>query len=367
MFGVGQSTTVKSNITIDGIVFTGASGYCFMVGDNNSVTGPYTNIVLQNCELTDNSSANTTSASGVNCCPIALYSHHNCTVTNNYIHDNIGPVLSGDNSHFSAMYIWGDSFGLTLTNNTVVNSGNIHSKEATQYNYTVAYNYVDMTNKTPAGGPSQNTSALYGFNPDGGLGTLTVIHHNILIAPFTYIGLTTDTGQAGWNSPCQVYNNTCIASGNQASGNVGSYGWEMTTGLSPFSFYNNLFVDNGHSLTSNYGYMLYNTDGFTVCDYNCYGGNAGSFFMTVPPGATTTGSFTPRTFLDWKGAINGGGDAHSFNTVATFTNTGTFADQYHVTAGAAFNSGRIGGVSSGATTNMGAWDGTGRPGTSWVS
>ena len=103
-----------------------------------------------------------------------------------------------------------------------------------------------------------------------------------------------------------------------------------------------------------YGYFLVNADAFALIDYNLYSG--GALWTTVPAGNHTSSGATSHTSLtSWQSAV--GGDAHSITTAPTFTNAGSYALQYTTTTGSAYQAGRVGGLSSGAPINLGAWDG----------
>ena len=358
IIGQGHETNLGpnwGNWIIDGLKLTGFSLWAAHIGNYDGVGGAVPNAVIQNCEFTGGSGQNSTAASGVNLAPIVVYTSDNCTVTNNYLHDNFGWT---DNSHFSAMYIWGlgagHGVGLSVTYNTLVNTGNIHSKEATQLNSTIAYNYIDMTSKTPSGGPSQNSTGIFGFNADGNTGTLTVIHHNIVLSYGNYISTENDTGQNGWYTPCRVYNNTFVDVGTNTSGAGGFTAYEMSAGLVPMSFYNNLYWDAGFAI-GGYGYAIAPTDEFSVLDYNIYG--TGDKFNTVAAGGQNSTGATQRTFAAWKTST--GGDAHSStNSTNPFTNNGARALQYQISSGSpAYQTGHVGGTSGGALVNVGAWDG----------
>ena len=359
IIGQGAEVNVGSNWgnwTIDGLRLTGFSLWAVHFGNYDGTRGAVPNATLQNCEIFGGNAQSATVASGVNLAPIVVYTGLDCTVRNNYIHDNFGWT---DNQHFSGMYVWGlgaSQIGISIIYNTLVNSGNVHSKEATQYNATVAYNYVDMTNKIPSGGPDQNAAGIFGFNADGKRGTLTGIHHNIILARGVYIDTQNDTGQNGWYTPVSVYNNTFVNVGTNTAGGAGFTAYEMSAGLKPVTFYNNLYYDNGQS-TGGYGYILVPKDAFALSDYNIFG-SASNAYAYVAAGAQNSGGETTTSFANWK--TQTGTDSHSStNSISLFVNIGALALGYHVQLGSpAYQTGRVGGVPLGAVCNVGAWDGT---------
>src|SRR6185437_14307675 len=158
------------------------------------------------------------------------------------------------------------------------------------------------------------------------------------------------------DSPLYVYNNTVVVIGEHANGYVNG-GYDGSGTGHQVSWYNNLYYSNGQ-VAESYGYCLTNTDAFALCDYNIYG--TWNRFNTVPPAANTSVGLTSYNSLAaWASAI-GGHEAHSStNSANPFTNNGAYAKQYQVGAGSpAYQTGRAGGVATGAACNIGAWDGT---------
>lgn len=377
--------------TVDGLRFTGFSMWAFHVGDSPGGGNAIVGWTIQFCEFTGGNCSFATQASpanGVNCGIIISYCSQNGTVTQNWFHDNVGN--SRDTQHWSCVYQWSlassdKSFNSQYTFNTIVKSGNLHGKEGgppndpNQFNTTIAYNYIDMTGTLATS--EFCGSAIEGFMSTGvDAGAIsTQWHHNVILANSMALSFDNDnTAHCFVNYPLNVYNNTIIFVGNSVSGWVNGGYASSTGGDSPgaphlVSYYNNLYYNQGGIATPQYGYFLTNTDAFDICDYNIYGTFSGGQvkFNTVPAGANTDTSLTSYSTLSaWATAI-GGLEAHSTtNSFATspFTNAGTYSDQFHVQSGSpAYQTGRVGGLSSGAVTNVGAWDGTGRPGASWVS
>lgn len=355
MIGQGYETNVppnKGNFTLSGLKLIGFSLWAIHIGNYDGGGGQPANVIVRDCEITGGSAQKSTAASGVNLGAIINYTSVNAIITNNYIHDNFG---WSDAQHFSAMYIWGlgsGTHGIEISYNTLVNTGCLQQKEGVVYNSTVAYNYIDMTNKTPSGG---NAMGMFGWNADNHLGTLTTIHHNIIIGTGAFIDTANETGQNGWYTPAAIFNNTFVLATNGTSGGGGFIAYEMAAGLRPITFYNNLYHDNGFTPGS-YGYIMTPKDIFSLSDFNIYG-TASNAFTYVPPGGQSSSGATTTSFANWKAQT--GSDAHSsqLNT-NPFTNNGAFAMQFQVESGSsAYQTGRIGGVLSGAPCNVGAWDG----------
>jgi len=309
---------------------------------------------------------------------IIIYCSQNGTVTNNWFHDN---VATSDTQHWSCVYQWSlgstdKTFNTQYTHNTIVKSGNLHGKEGgppsdpNQFNTTIAYNYIDMSSQVATS--EYCGSAIEGFmstGSDAGA-TLTSWHHNVIRANGMALSFDNDNPSHSFvNYPLTVYNNTVVVVGQQTSGflNGGYSSAGVNGGLAnKVSWYNNLYYDNGVT-TGSYGYWLTNVDTFALCDYNIYGTQ--NKFNTLPSGSNTSAGLTARNSLALWAAAIGGLEAHSStNSTNPFTNNGTYADQYQVLSGSpAFGTGKVGGVVGGASINVGAWDGSGRPGASWVS
>ncbi len=285
VYGNGTTSSVKGNLITDGINFTGCSGYCLMVGNNNTVSGPYPNVTFQNLEIYGNSAQTNTTVSGVNESILTTFSTQNLVFTNNYVHDNFGGSAAngGDPSHFSAIYHWATSVGTQITFNTFVNTGNVHGKEGTQSGVTVAYNYIDMSQKTPAGGYDQG---IFGFNCGTGTTNPSSFHHNIIIAT-SYIDLTADTGQTFWNTTAAVYSNTFVQIPNADERRRLSARTKVRSARSGSRSTTTCTTTmEACSLIQPYGYLMLSADACSVLDHNSYGGSAASgAFITLPNGA----------------------------------------------------------------------------------
>ena len=357
-------------VTISGLTLTGAAVWCVTFGQVAGTNTAPSGIVLQNCEITGNSAATSTSASGQNCAPVQLMSGTNALITNNYIHDNFGWT---DNQHFSAVYHWGLGSGTTgtvISFNTVVNSGNLHGKEASQTGTLIENNYVDMTSMTPGGGG--NLACILGFYDNGSLtpgSTQLIIRNNILISNAggagvspgnlggTWIDMTADADTQHYIAyPVQIYNNTLVASA--ALNGCGVLGWEQTAAQKPLTFYNNLFYDAGFNAVNQYGWFWTNADVFTLCDYNIYGTHQGSSWASFSTNGTQGGlNSSAASFTAWKTAVSADANSSTSST-NPFTNGGALSLQYLVQTGSpAYQTGKVGGSGSTAC-NVGAWDGT---------
>jgi len=350
--GTGPQPTNIGNWTLDGLIITGFNAWAIALsGGEDTLPSQVVNATIQNCTLAN--SAN--NVSGTHPGAIMCYAYQNCLITNCMFSNNI--CTSGEDATHagSAVTAWGfggGTSGLVIDHCTILETQGIVIGEdnGTCQNSTIQYCYADFTPTTDvtnvdflSSGTNTTTTATPGNS----------IHHNIIVAgtPRDSIGYSSEQGAA----PEAFYNNTWIRN---ASGLLG-YRYVEASGKSALvTAYNNLMYDNGNSGAGAYGYMAGNVDVFALCDYNIYGTlMSGTQFSTYASGSA--GGATGQTFANWKTAI-GAKDAHSSQSGTNpFTNAGTYALQYTVASGSpAYQTGKVGGLSSGATCNVGAWDGT---------
>lgn len=354
--------------TIDGIEFTGYSMWAFHVGNSPSGGACPISGTIQNCEFTGGNCTYATSANfvnGVNCGVIIVYASVSGLVTNSWFHGNVGNPR--DTQHWSWIYQWGLGSTATANNaykyNTVVSSGNFQGKEATQYNTEIAYNYMDMTGQLATA--EYTGAAIFGCMSDGGSASATGTswHHNVILANVIALDFNnTNPSSSYLTSPLNIYNNTVVFIGKQTDGyaNGGySYSGSGTGSAHHVSAYNNLYYDNGQTISA-YGYWLTNVDSFALADYNIYGSWSNAF-NTVPSGQNGSSGLTAHTLASWGTAIGGLEANSSTNSTNPFTPGGSlkYADNYRISnTSPAYQNGHVGGTSGGAAVNVGAWDGS---------
>jgi hypothetical protein len=347
--GTGPTPTQIGNWTIDGLLFTGFSNWAVTLsGGIDTLTSQPTNCTIQNCGFFNSSTAQTGTHPG----PLMLYDYKNCLVHNCWFYNNISTAAS-DPAHNGASItgegFGGGSSGLTVEYCSFVQSPGMYvfQDNGAALNTTVRYCYFDMTTTT---GISQ-TCALAGLTGPATGQVGNSFHHNIVRGGSFADNVGLDAYYNG--SPTAFYNNTWDRVGGSGGNGLGFRCLETTGQSALISAYNNLMYDNGAGSVS-YGYMACNIDGFALCDYNTYG-TLNQFTTYTASGGTSN---TSRTFAAWQTAI--GKDAHSSaSSVNPFTNNGAYALQYQISSGSpAYQSGFVGGVSSGAVCNRGAWDGT---------
>jgi hypothetical protein len=127
-------------------------------------------------------------------------------------------------------------------------------------------------------------------------------------------------------------------------------------------FYNNLYA--GAADASGYKAFRLNPGGPAVWDYNLYPASGMNWALVTNADLTSLiGTYTTQASVASAVAANGGISGLDGNSVPSsspgFTGTGTLADAYKLSGGSpAKNTGKVGGVSGGATRDIGAWDGT---------
>ena len=370
-FVIGCANTLNSptptnlgNFILDGIAIRNFWWTPVLVGAQGG--SPVSNWVIQNCEIGNGSQNQTTTHPAA----IDCGSSQNGLVTNCWIHDIVNTAADAD--HQTGLEQWGfspQSFGLTVDHCTFTNSPGVYVVSRAGdvvWGTTVQYCFFDLTN---TGVNFNSGRAFFGGScldsPSSQLSGSS-FHHNIVKGGFSMQDCGTpgtassSSGTGNWVTTLQLYNNTWDLAGYSAPAN----GFRMSenagqSGL--FSCYNNLFFDNGAgNFSGPNGYVASNVDGFAVLNYNIYGTK--NAFTTFPSGATSiTGANEQISFASWKTAT--GGDANSTTNATNPFNvnfsSGILAAAYQVASGSvAFQAGKVGGISSGATCNAGAWDGT---------
>jgi hypothetical protein len=365
--GQYPSAYTTSNLTIDGLRFTGFSYRGLDIGAAYNADGPsgIGNVLITNCEFTGGG-FNAGDAED-NCAALWVQGGAGVTISNNWFHDSVGHVAnSGD--HFNAIIVWGPNQGPAATTyntviqyNTIVNAGNVYGKEIKIEGTTCQYNYLDVSNLSVN---SVGFQDFTGYNT-GGLSRTSIFRNNIIIMQ----GNTTGGNSAfGWSTlsnagtfstPVQIYNNTIICTTN-GPGPVVAWISDIGNGAGAMQYYNNIYASKGSGSWNNFGNFRTNPSAIQIMDYNLVpsSGVTWSLYQTASPTSLIASFSTPQTFLTGLLA-NGGistGEAHSLTGAPTFVGTGSYAAQYQLTAASAGKSaGRIGGTSGGAATDMGAW------------
>jgi hypothetical protein len=365
--------------TIDGLRFTGGQFQGTRFGSGSTNDGPaIVNPVLQtNCEFTGFGFNAGSTPDNVN----QTWVDHNTsavTISNNWYHDSVGPT-AGSGDHFNAIQVWGFSatnlcVGTVLQYNTCVNSGNVYGKEGGIHGSFVLNNFIDVSMFTSEAGV-QDFSGLGQSISNTLLTAQTVIQNNIVLqhgntaACDEALGgmstTTSGTNGNGWMTPVIVRNNTVI----NAAGSGAIVGYVQVQagshGVGQAQCYNNLYANPAGSggTLNGAGVWRANPAALLLMDYNLSPATNMNNNWVVSNNATLSSGTTFSTPAAFGAAILAGGGpsgvaSHDVLGAASFVNTGLYAAKYQLNSGTpGQGAGRIGGVSSGAVTDMGAWGG----------
>ena len=359
---LGTSDERSPNIgytTVDGLVFQyppGAHGVSF--GGSNQTTGTpsISGIVVQNCEFLHMDFTYLIYGSNSQC--IDLTGCIGAVIRNNYMYDFTGRIGASATSsdHLSATQQWNS--GQTIYEyNTAIGPG-LFGKEGGNYGTIIRYNYVDITGWSAAN-TIQDFCGL--INTDSPYGYATEIYNNVLVGASDQRSTT----GAGDFLPdvFKCYNNTYYVL--NISGAVATADFiRVYTGN--INFYNNV-IQLAQSGTF---FTCMNTDGPGVMDYNCYYSTVGYLYGYYTSDTQTGPASTTSTFSTWQALFSASVDTHTLNAtnplLASPGTAGSGASSYKLQSGSpCINAGRMGGVSSGSSVDMGAWGGidvnTGEP------
>ena len=348
---IGQGymqTPNKGNVTIDGLYITRSFmyGIMFYAPVGQQMEGGTAGFTVRNCEIYDITGIVNDNVGGV-----MLYFCTGALVSNNQIHSVQPPNLYNSNPGNAAGIFSFNAHSNTYEYNTIYdcNTG-IYDKNAHNGNHTYRFNYIETAGLTPYS-PLKDCSG-------GEAGDTVTVHNNI----FVNAGGVWD-GSNGTNMPSHqslvFYNNTCICgSANRTIDNAIFYAARGNT-LSPpatVSFYNNIIQCAG--ATGYGGLVLLCAGTIVLSDYNCFSTTGGGKIVALNPESNPKGS-TPQLYslAEWRSAT--GMDSRSSVVAATFASPldRTPAGFQLRNASPGQRSGRVGGVASGASTDIGAWGG----------
>jgi|SRR5579883_2932855 len=367
----GQYPTAytTSNLTIDGLRFTGFSYRGLDIGAAYNADGPsgLTNILITNCEFTGGG-FNSGDAED-NCAALWIQGGSGVTVSNNWFHDNLGHAGSTSSDHLNAIIVWGPNQGPAATTyntviefNTVVNSGSIFGKEIKIEGTICRYNYIDSSMYTSNG--SIGFQDWTGANASG-LSRPSYFYNNIVklyggtAGGCVAFGWPTLSNSYGWTTPLEIYNNTIICVG--GSGPV--VGWLTGSGgaTKAVKWYNNIYVNNGSGGSWNgFGNYYVNPAVIGVWDYNLSPASGCSWTLYSNGNFTSAlGNYSNRTAFASGVSAQGGAsgvETHSLAATPTFVGSGSYATQYQLASGSpGKGAGSTNGTSGGTPTDMGAW------------
>jgi hypothetical protein len=347
--GAGTNPAIQY-ITLKGLVITGSGGGGISFEADNSGAGSCPGIVIDSCVVYDIVNPN----SAYNVGGISLgTSIGGALITNCYIHDcYASDYARTQHGNASAIYDW--AIDTTIEYCTFAGCMSaVYSKNqgwGPPQGETFRYNYVTL-----GGGVN---CVFDGFNNASGTSPPYhpwYVYGNIFenVSPLHYNSNSgVDGFQANWN----FYNNTIWGNGsgkNDAFGTMIEAATSIQAGCR-IAIYNNIEVRPPGDWNSAYGDVTVSQGSWSVWDYNCW--PADVRFAYSP--ADSTHATTFYTEAQWK-TQPGAPDAHSVLAVPTFINTivpGGGSAQYRLAAGSqGQGAGRIGGIITGALTDMGAW------------
>jgi hypothetical protein len=369
--------TSGGNIVFDGLRLSGTKNVLIRAGTLPASTNVsyLTGVVVQNCELFDTNAVGTTS--GENYCALTVHGCDGFIARNNYIHDIVGTGGPTASDHTSAVVQWG-SINSLYEYNTVVRAAALYGKRGYgrgQWGTTIRYNYIDASNYGRNG--SSGIADFAGGNETPVVsGTRMQVHNNVVIAakPLNFLS-TNGYGQRIQSQQLECYNNTCIIDTSVAIAQAwGAYFQISNPGA---KFYNNVFWGTGGASiatpTTEFGVMLISNGPHQVLDYNVYPQSANKWSRFANGGSPYDGSLLGGTSLTaWRNSLVGlvggllgiAGETHSIQTSnPMFVGTGSFANAYKLQSASPLRTfGRVGGATSGATIEAGAWGGANRIG-----
>jgi hypothetical protein len=350
---IGQnsgSTTNQGYVTLSGLKLINYGYRAIQLG-TYAVGSQLPGFTVQNCEITGGNASNNSTDNAPAIEPMNVTG---ILVTNNYIHNNIGPGGSASGDHLDAILAW-ETVSSTFTYNTVISAGAIYGKEYVNQGNEVGYNYVDasmFTSQSSTNGVQDWTGAN-----TGNLTLTSKIHNNVLLSSFFGIGGSTLSQSYGWTTPALIYNNSIVMS--NPGGIVEAAAWLYAQTAGSIKYYNNIL--NG-AVSPDYKMLRTSPNSCALLDYNMYPTAMTWALVEDANGATQINTYTTlATFL--AAVTANGGTQATYDGHSTQDNTPGFvgsgsqlAQYYQITSGgAAHLAGSTTGLSGGSATDLGAW------------
>jgi hypothetical protein len=341
IIGQGPSGQVANygNVILDGLYLTRSYQYGieFYGISTASGEGGSTGIVVRNCEIYDISGLEPNNVGGV-----LLYYCTGVLVSNNKIH-SVQPAAGGDVGGILSFNCRSNIYEY----NTIYdcNTG-IFDKNGSNGNHTYRYNYIEIAGLYP----------LFAIQDcaGGSLGDTVTVYNNVLIAPQIWNGSDANVRPNAYQS-LVFYNNTCYyGSGGFNSGGVyyPTAGATVSPAATVTSF-NNIFYSTG---TPGYlGDVTFVATALSISDYNCYQPLTASTSLMGLSTIANPGVPSLLQLSSWQ--VTTGKDTHSIAAVPGFIAPSSLNPAgYKLPSTSPCKSlGRVGGTSSGAVTEAGAW------------
>lgn len=348
IIGVGQGDSPPNlgNFIIDGLVITGSNTFGITIHGQNTGTvnnqGGASGVVVRNCEIYDiTSNSFGDNPAAVNPSYLTGFLLQNCL---------IHPIKSGNTAQVCGLVSFNTLNNIYEYNTIYAATMAMEEKEGPQGGTTVRYCYLENN--------SSDWAAIKDFS--GGLpGQTTTFHHCIIVGQSPWEnGDATNSSNASQES-LVCYNCTFYyGGGNFSTSGLVWQSWGSGNSTSPpasETLYNNIYYATGDG--SSGSDVLLTPGTVSLSNYNCYQPAATSSAQLYLK-AVAASTYTADTLPTWR--TQTGQDANSIAANPNFVNpTSANPAGYQLASGSAcIGAGRVGGVSSGAKCNIGAWDGT---------
>ena len=345
---IGQGymqTQNKGNVTIDGLYITRSFQYgiAFYVPAGEQKEGGTSGFIVRNCEIYDIGGNVNDNVGGILMCF--------CTgalISNNKIHAVQPPNIHNGNLGNAAGIFSFHCHSNIYEYNTIYDCNcGIHDKNNYNGNHTYRYNFVECAGLDPVS-PLTDGSG-------GDAGDTATVHNNILIGPEIW------NASNAFNMPSLqslvFYNNTCVFGGARKTDNGMFYaaGANSVSPTATVTFYNNIVQCAG--AIGYAGLVDFCTGSVVLSDYNSFSAVGSEPTLALAPLTTPRANPKLYSLAAWRSAT--GMDAHSTTSAATFASPlGRTAAGFQLrSASPGPGSGRVGGVATGAVTELGAWGG----------
>jgi hypothetical protein len=366
IFGQGQYTKAPpnlGNVIIDGLYLTRSFqfGFAFFLAGPSGVSGGAgveggpTGLEVRNCEVYDIGGNDND-----NVAAIYLQGYTGAWIHNNRLH-SVQPATNGQNpDDVAGIYSYYCHSNIYEYNSIYDCNNAIFDKYYPNGNHTWRYNYMESAGLYP-----QNV--VHGGSGGQISGDTQTVHNNIMLCPSAN-GWDASLSNTVSSQSLVFYNNTMVfGSGNSAI----SYpsGGASTSPKAMVTNYNNVYHVSSGALGYK-GVLGVGLNSIQQSDYNLYGAVAASGkYLTLAPTSAIGTPSASYTLSQGQSAL--GLDTHSVAVDPTFVKPTLSAASLNPagwalvagSAGSASSSspGRVGGVSSGAVCDMGAWGGAPAP------
>ena len=346
---MGQAPGIanQGNVIVDGLCITRSFGGGIWFAPsghlNTNLAGKAAGIVVRNCDIYDHGGIVNNNLGGIKL--------HNCAgalISNNRIRSVQPNPGNAHPSNASGIFSF-NSHSNVYEYNTIYdcNSG-IHDKNPNNGNHTYRYNYIESVGAHPY-------SALQDCS-GGTPGDVVTAHNNVLIGPQIW-----DSSDV-WMPSKQglvFYNNTCYSPGTSAAAFLYLAAGSQVSPPATVTFYNNVIYCA--QVAGWAGAIRLVSGTVALSNYNVYRvdpGRSGLFSLVPPTNLRPPGTLYSLSAWQKETRQDGNSTATLIASSALFHGARREPSSYRLQpAAVARNFGRVGGKSSGAATDVGAWGG----------